>query len=276
MILDAVRRDELRPGFPQIYQVADVEGEVNHLSREGWIAALWPRVPPPTEALDLLLFAIGKAARWHAVENPPHWTPDAWSHAAKALLDRGQIPIPAEFGHELTLHRLTRWIQPDARALAIGVSSLGPETRTIETVSEWFSRAADAGCLILLPSRRELPAHASPTLRSEAERLLFGTLNRDHSLRDLFEPNVQVLTRFQTAPCVDFLWREGKVIIEIDSYFTHGAQIPFANDRQRDYETLVSGYLTLRLLYEEVMRDCELALNKVRRVVALRREQNYE
>lgn len=280
MSLDVIRRDELRPGIPQIREVGDVEGEVNRLSRSGWIAVLWPRVPPPSEALDLLLLAVGKVAKECSYRHPPRWTPDAWSRAAKALLDDSQLPIPVNFGHELTLHRLIRWIEPEARALVMGVSDFNRDLRTVEIVGEWFSRAAEAGCLVLtpsaeMPSRRETPPPPPPAevFRSEAERVLFGVLNRDESLRDLFEPNVRVVTRFQTTPCVDFLWREGKIIIEIDSYFTHGGQIEFASDRQRDYETLVSGYLTVRLLYEEVMRDSALALNKVRRVVTLRRDR---
>jgi len=255
-------------------EVPDVEMAVQRLSRQGWMAVFWPQAPSSSEAVDVLLLAVGKAAQRHAVEHEPRWTPDAWSRAAKLLLGEGQPPIPAAFGRELTLRRLIRWLAPDARDLVMGVAGPVAELRAIETVGEWFSRAAEAGCLILLPSPREAIARTDRTFRSEAERLLFQAMNRDRELRGLFEPNVRVVTRFQTAPCVDFLWREGKIVIEVDSYFTHGGQNEFANDRQRDYETLVSGYLTIRLLYEEVLRDCQLALSKVRRVVALRRQQH--
>src|SRR5271165_5197225 len=71
MSIDVVRRDELRPGIPRICEVGDVEGEVNRLSRSGWIAVLWPRVPPPSEALDLLLLAVGKATREHSYKHTP-------------------------------------------------------------------------------------------------------------------------------------------------------------------------------------------------------------
>jgi very-short-patch-repair endonuclease len=271
---ELVRRGELRPGVPLLREVADVETEVQRLSRQGWIAVFWPQAVPPSEAVDLLLLAVGKAAQRHAVEHEPHWTPDAWSRAAKFLLSEGQVPIPAAFGRELTLHRLIRWLAPDTRDLVMGVAGPVAELRAFETLGEWFSRAAEAGCLILLPSRQKINSRVNLTFRSEAERLLYQAMSRDGDLRGLFEPNVRVITRFQTAPCVDFLWREGKIVVEVDSYFTHGGKNEFASDRQRDYETLVSGYLTVRLLYEEVLRDCQLALNKVRRVVALRTEQH--
>lgn len=182
------RGDELRPGIPQIREVLDVEGEVNRLSCSGWIAVLWPRMPPPSEALDLLLLAVGKAARDHSYKQTPRWTPDKWLRAAKALLDDGRIPIPAGFGHELTLRRLTRWIEPQARALVMGVCEPNRDSRDAEIVGEWFSQAAEAGCLILTPRQptsatlRKAPTKPPPTaFRSEAERTLFEALERDES-----------------------------------------------------------------------------------------------
>lgn len=275
MMPDAAHPAESSRGVSVVREVADVEGEVGRLSRAGWISALWPAAPQPGEAVDLLLVAIARTARRHALEQAPRWTPDAWSRAARALLAEDRLPIPKDFGRELTLHRLVRWLEPDSRSLAIGVSSSpGGEVRTLQDLADWFSRAAEAECLIL--TQAGAPP-ASPrgdwTLRSEAERLLFDAMNKDRELRGLFEPNVKLLTRFRTRPCVDFLWREGGIILEIDSYFTHGSRLSFAPDRQRDYETLTSGYLTLRLVYEEVMRDCPLALSKVRSVVTLRRKE---
>jgi hypothetical protein len=222
---DVVRRNELRPGIPQIREVGDVEGEVNRLSREGWIAVLWPRLPLPSEAIDLLVLTVARTAKRSCREHPPHWTPDAWSRAAKALLAQDQLPIPMDFGRELTLNRLIRWLEPETRALVMGVSNPGQEIRTVEVLGEWFSRAAEAGCLILMPSSLKEPSRLLATFRSEAERLLFNAMDRDPFLHDLFEPNVQVLTQFQTSPCVDLLWREGKVIIEIDSYFTRKSSV---------------------------------------------------
>jgi very-short-patch-repair endonuclease len=36
-------------------------------------------------------------------------------------------------------------------------------------------------------------------------------------------------TVFQTSHCVDFLWRSGRLIVEIDSYYHHSRQEQFAN-----------------------------------------------
>jgi hypothetical protein len=118
----SVRFGELRPGIPQVREVGDVEGEINRLARSGCIALLWSHVPPPWEALDLLLLAVGKAAREYSYKHTPRWTPDAWSRAAEALLKEDRLPVPANFGHELTLYRLVRWLNPKSRNLVMGLS----------------------------------------------------------------------------------------------------------------------------------------------------------
>jgi hypothetical protein len=269
------------PGIPQSRDVDDVEREVSHLSARGRIGLLWPSVPSFTEALDLLVIAVGIAAQKHAVSHKVSWPPDRWSRAVRSLLIKNQLPIPQEFARGVTIHRLVRWIDSDARFLVMGVTDRSADLRIVENIGEWFSQAANAPCLILKPSNSERQSDAPPPgnrlvgsllFRSQAEQQLFEALNGYDDLRNLFEPNVRVLTRFETAPCVDLLWREGRVIVEIDSYFTHGKPTEFSNDRQRDYETLVSGYITLRLVYEEITRDPTLAVAKIRRVIALRRE----
>ena len=92
-------------------------------------------------------------------------------------------------------------------------------------------------------------------------------------LADLFEDQVTVrLGPLGPTPRVDLLWRDGKVVVELDGP-EHGRDPTYAADRHRDYELLVAGYLVLRLTNAEVELDLGRSLDKVRRVVDLRRER---
>ena len=68
------------------------------------------------------------------------------------------------------------------------------------------------------------------------------------------------------------LWRGGRIVVELDGA-EHERDPTYAADRHRDYELLVAGYLVLRLTNAEVELDLGRSLEKVRRVVHLRRQQ---
>jgi very-short-patch-repair endonuclease len=72
---------------------------------------------------------------------------------------------------------------------------------------------------------------------------------------------------------VDLLWLKGKVVVEIDGYRHHGNSFAFVEDRHRDYELLISGYIVLRLSHDEVVSDVEIAVEKIRDVVKFRHSQ---
>ena len=106
---------------------------------------------------------------------------------------------------------------------------------------------------------------------SAAERRMRAALAADRELAGLFDDEVTVLLGpLGPTPRVDLLWREGKVVVELDGT-EHERNPTYAADRHRDYELLVAGYLVLRLTNAEVELDLARALDKVRRVVALRR-----
>lgn len=90
-------------------------------------------------------------------------------------------------------------------------------------------------------------------------------------LAGLFEDEVTLqLDPLGLTPRVDLLWRDGKVVVELDGP-EHERGPNYAADRHRDYELLVAGYLVLRLTNAEVKLDIGRSLEKVRRVVNLRR-----
>jgi very-short-patch-repair endonuclease len=71
--------------------------------------------------------------------------------------------------------------------------------------------------------------------RSELERY-FLRLCRRYGLPI---PEVNVLIDGMT---VDFLWRDASLIVETDSYATHGGTVAFENDRERDLRLRRLGY----------------------------------
>ena len=119
----------------------------------------------------------------------------------------------------------------------------------------------------LVPS---LPSASQPG-GSATEKRMRAALAAAPDLTGLFADEAVVpLGLFGPTPRVDLLWRDGKVVVELDGT-EHERNPTYAADRHRDYELLVAGYLVLRLTNAEVELDLDRALDKVRRVVALRR-----
>ncbi len=98
-------------------------------------------------------------------------------------------------------------------------------------------------------------------------------LARDAELHPLFVCNAFVETTRGSRPKVDLLWREGRLVVELDGYADHGRLGAFLADRHRDYELILSGYTVLRLANEELAQDLEKAVEKIRDLVRMRQEQ---
>jgi very-short-patch-repair endonuclease len=106
---------------------------------------------------------------------------------------------------------------------------------------------------------------------SEVEKRVWAHLSQDDELAPLFRCNQTVVTRHGGRPRVDLLWLEGRVVVEFDGYADHGVRDAFERDRHRDYELTISGYTVLRITNDEVQRDLEAAVGKIRDVVHSRR-----
>ena len=117
------------------------------------------------------------------------------------------------------------------------------------------------------------PIRGKPHPFSPGEQLLARKLLQDPELADLFLFNQSVETSRGKRYLVDLLWLEGKVVVEIDGYRHHGNSFAFVEDRHRDYELLISGYVVLRLPHDEVVNDIEIAVEKIRDVVKFRHSQ---
>jgi very-short-patch-repair endonuclease len=54
---------------------------------------------------------------------------------------------------------------------------------------------------------------------------------------------------------VDALFADEKVIVELDGWAFHSSRVAFEGDRQKDAETLASGFVTLRITKERYERQ---------------------
>ena len=111
---------------------------------------------------------------------------------------------------------------------------------------------------------------------SEIEQRLARALDADPELGALFTFNQIVATVRGAKPKVDLLWARGRLAIEIDGYGSHGNRMAFMQDRHRDYELILSGFLVLRLTNDEIAEDLEKALEKIRDVVKFCRGRKAE
>lgn len=106
---------------------------------------------------------------------------------------------------------------------------------------------------------------------SDVEKRVWAHLSQDEELGRLFRCNQTVVTSHGGRPRVDLLWSDGRVVVELDGYADHSVRDAFERDRHRDYELMISGYTVLRITNDEVQRDLEAAVGKIRDVVKLKR-----
>lgn len=118
------------------------------------------------------------------------------------------------------------------------------------------------------------PIRGRPHPNSPGEQLMAARLRLDPLLGPLFRYNMPIETVRGSRYLVDLVWFDGKFVVEIDGYRAHSSRLDFANDRHRDYELNLSGYLVLRLTHENVMRDVEIELDKIRDMVKFRMNQS--
>jgi very-short-patch-repair endonuclease/predicted transcriptional regulator of viral defense system len=90
-----------------------------------------------------------------------------------------------------------------------------------------------------------LRAYAPAPTRSELERR-FLKLCRDHGIP---RPETNV---FIEGMEVDFVWRERKLIVEVDGYAFHRSPAAFEKDRERDVHLVMKGWTTRRFTWRHV------------------------
>lgn len=258
----------------EICQKSDVVGFVSEQIGRGLaIGAIYSQFPTTNNAIDDLTLALAR----HVLERQPRNTDsaprDKWLEAAYAMIASKQPPLPTGYSTEINVDRLIRWVDHRCARVVIGVVPLLDPSgiRDAVSVAEWMNRVSRLPIAVVHGANIPTPNNKRAAPKSSLEQNLAARLQRDPELQNLFEPNILLLTVFQTSPRVDFVWRAGRLIVEIDSHHFHSKPESFADDRQRDYETGVSGYMTLRLTDQEVSHDMDLVIQKIRRFVRLRK-----
>jgi hypothetical protein len=248
---------------------------------------------------DLADLAAGLWPDWRDPESPeslPRLLP-AWHRAATRLVSAGRRPRFSRLPHETELIHLLS-VLPGLVLLAEVDPLRGERATPIIAALDWCRRHGAAvialfgeeptheapwdlllydaiivDSLPIEPATRRLipPFSAIASGGSATERRMREALRATPDLTGLFEDEVTLqLGVLGPTPRVDLLWRDGKVIVELDGA-EHERDPNYGADRHRDYELLVAGYLVLRLTNAEVQLDLGRSLDKVRRVVNLRR-----
>ena len=112
-----------------------------------------------------------------------------------------------------------------------------------------------------------------PHLSSEVEHIVYEWLNEDLSLKNVFEFNQKIRSQLGSYFIVDLLASEERLVVEIDGYQWHSDKNSFREDRQRDYELLISQYTVLRLTAEEIIKDKFSSLEKIKKVLSYLRNK---
>jgi very-short-patch-repair endonuclease len=90
----------------------------------------------------------------------------------------------------------------------------------------------------------------------------FHELIRGSDLPD-YEANV-----FVEGELVDALWREQRVIVELDGFAYHKSRAKFEADRRRDAKLQVAGYRVLRITQERLTNEPEAVLAELRQLLS--------
>ena len=69
---------------------------------------------------------------------------------------------------------------------------------------------------------------------------------------------------------VDALFREQRVIVELDGYEFHGTRQAFEKDRERDATTLAAGYRTVRITWERLTQAAEKEARRLWAIITSR------
>jgi very-short-patch-repair endonuclease len=67
---------------------------------------------------------------------------------------------------------------------------------------------------------------------------------------------------------VDFLWRDRRLVVELDGHASHGTRAAFERDRARDADLAAHGYRVVRFTYLQVVRQPKRVAALVKRLLA--------
>ena len=231
-----------------------------------------------------------------------------WLKAAINLCQRQRLPLVARVQRSVQVRQLAKAIAPRELTLALATDETEPAPSYLLGLAKaatWLADHSQARLVLVVPSALAshpelasvsygailLPASerrdplefdssvqvvmgrkGSPHPFSLVEKKLAERLAADAQLKNLLEFNQTVQSVTGQSFLADLLWREGKLVVEMDGP-EHRRPGNYYRDRLRDYELLISGYLVLRIPNELVMSDCERVVEMIHKVVQLRQSK---
>lgn len=110
--------------------------------------------------------------------------------------------------------------------------------------------------------RRMIDGSDHPLLtRSEAEERFLALVRSS----DLPVPEVNVLVDGYE---VDFLWRDQRLVVEVDGFRFHSSRRAFERDRRRDADLQAAGFSVLRLTWRQVVNEAHRTIAQTARALA--------
>jgi very-short-patch-repair endonuclease len=108
----------------------------------------------------------------------------------------------------------------------------------------------------------EVPGGPAPT-RSEAERRLLRLVRSAGLPRPLVNTRVASLE-------VDVLWRDQRLVVEVDGFRFRSSRASFERDRERDAVLAASGYTVLRVTWRQLVNEPEAVVARIAGALAVR------
>jgi very-short-patch-repair endonuclease len=140
-------------------------------------------------------------------------------------------------------------------------------SRTLADLRPILSEAEFAGAIreaefLRLPIGNDgRPSKTPRRTRTELESMFMALVRRHRLPRP--EVNVKV-DQYE----VDFLWRDQRLIVEVDGWESHGTRSAFEEDRARDARLKLLGYDVLRFTWWQVGSDAHTVAATVRALLA--------
>jgi very-short-patch-repair endonuclease len=180
---------------------------------------------------------------------------------AKAMLRSGLIDVPStELGN--IRQQLSDLNLDDER-----IQSLLHLAETHGTTPD----VLDTALTLLDPAHQPETAEAADVYRSQAEWFLAQYLEAKPTTTGRFQVNARLDIDFGGRPMeVDFLDVAAKIVIELDGHYHFQSLDNYRRDRHKDRLLQQQGFLVLRFLSEDVVRDLEGILDAVDQALATR------
>ena len=144
------------------------------------------------------------------------------------------------------------------------------EPVTTGAINDTTHGSPDVGARSTLATVRRRRSHVVDA-RSAAEAALFEALESTPATAGRFELNEYLSVYFGRAAAeVDLLSREDRIAIEVDGYYHFNDLDAYRRDREKDLLLQLQGFVVIRVLAQDVMKDARPVVNAVSRVLAAR------